>query len=212
MKATAVKFGIFTLVSLLFMALLFNTMANNVDGGTTDYQAEFTDVSGLRPGDDVRVAGVKVGRVQSIEVEGRHARVDFALSKEQPLLSTTQIVMRYQNLLGQRYLSLVQDGRKGTRLQEGATVPLDRTNPGFDLTALLNGFRPLFAVLEPEDVNRLSESVDQGAPGRGRQRGRAAPPDRRPHRLPRRPRGPLRPSRHEPHAGARQPRRARAPS
>ena len=167
MRPTVVKFGIFTLVSLLFMALLFNTMANNVDGGTVDYHAQFTDVSGLRVGDDVRVAGVKVGRVQSIAVDGREAAVELALSKDQPLLSTTRIVMRYQNLLGQRYLSLVQDSRRGTRLQEGATVPVNRTSPGFDLTALLNGFRPLFAVLEPADVNRLSESVVKVLQGEG---------------------------------------------
>jgi len=167
MKATVVKLGIFTLVSLLFIVLLFNTMANNVDGGTTDYQAEFTDVSGLRAGDDVRVAGVKVGRVQSIEVAGRRAHVEFDLAKDQPLLSTTRIVMRYQNLLGQRYLSLVQGDRKGTRLEEGATVPLARTSPAFDLTALLNGFRPLFAVLEPADVNKLSESVIAVLQGEG---------------------------------------------
>ena len=167
MRGTVLKFGVFTVVSLAFMALLFNTMANNVDGGTVDYQAEFTDVSGLRAGDDVRVAGVKVGRVQSIAVEGRHAAVEFALSKDQPLLSTTRIVMRYQNLLGQRYLSLVQVGERGSRLDHGATVPLDRTSPGFDLTALLNGFRPLFAVLEPDDVNRLSESVIKVLQGEG---------------------------------------------
>ena len=68
-------------------------------------------------------------------------------------------MIRYQNLLGQRYLSLVQGGRKrGTRLEPGRDDPARPTSPGFDLTALLNGFRPLFAVLEPDDVNKLAET------------------------------------------------------
>jgi len=115
----------------------------------------------------VRVAGVKVGRVQSIEVQGRDARIGFVLSKQQPLLDTTDLVIRYQNLLGQRYVSMVQTGRQGARLQEGATVPVSRTSPGFDLTALLNGFRPLFAVLKPEDVNKLAETIIKVLQGEG---------------------------------------------
>jgi phospholipid/cholesterol/gamma-HCH transport system substrate-binding protein len=165
--ATAVKFGVFTAVSTLMVVMLYNTMANKTDGATGTYRALFADVSGLRTGDDVRVAGVKVGRVEKIEVAGRDARVEFSLSADQPLLTTTDLVIRYQNLLGQRYVSMVQVGERGERLREGATVPLERTSPGFDLTALLNGFRPLFAVLEPEDVNRLSESIIKVLQGEG---------------------------------------------
>lgn len=166
-RGTIFKFGVFAAASVLFIALLYNTMQNNVDGDTEDYSAIFTDVSGLRTGDDVRVAGVKVGRVQSIEVRGRQAKVGFALAKDQPLLSNTQLVMRYQNLLGQRYLSMVQPQKRGAELEPGATVPVGLTSPGFDLTALLNGFRPLFDVLRPEDVNKLSESVIKVLQGEG---------------------------------------------
>ena len=91
-------------------------------------------------------------------------------------------------------------------------MPLEHTSPGFDLTALLNGFRPLFAVLEPEDVNQLSALVIKVLQGEGGTRRGPAPADRRPDQLPRRPRADLRPGGHQPHAGARQPRRARAPS
>ena len=167
MRGTAIKFGVFTAVSILFIALLYNTMANNVDGDVVEYDAVFADVSGLRTGDDVRVAGVKVGRVQSIEVQGRDARVGFVLATDQPLLDTTDLVIRYQNLLGQRYVSMVQTGERGARLKEGATVPKERTSPGFDLTALLNGFRPLFAVLKPEDVNKLAATIIKVLQGEG---------------------------------------------
>lgn len=166
-KGELVKFSIFSLVAVVFLALLFNTMANNVNGDTQEYSAVFEDVSGLRTGDDVRVAGVKVGRIEEIAVQGRSARVDFVLSKDQPLLDNTELVMRYQNLLGQRYLSMVQPADRGAVLKPGATVPQARTSPGFDLTALLNGFRPLFDVLQPEDVNQLSETIIKTLQGEG---------------------------------------------
>ncbi len=166
-RSELLKFSTFALVAVLFVVLLFNTMANKVGGDTEGYSAVFTDVSGLRAGDDVRVAGVKVGQIDSIEVQGRQAKVEFQLRKDQPLLDNTQLVMRYQNLLGQRYLSMVQPERRGSALEPGATVPAVRTSPGFDLTALLNGFRPLFEVLKPADVNELSETIIKTLQGEG---------------------------------------------
>ncbi len=166
-RGTAIKLVTFAVISVLLLLMLFNTMANGTDGETTRYKAVFADVSGLRTGDDVRVAGVKVGRVEKIEVVGRNAEIEFDLSVDQALLSTTDLVIRYQNLLGQRYVSMVQLGKRGERLESGATVPLEHTSPGFDLTGLLNGFRPLFAVLKPEDVNELSSSIIKVLQGEG---------------------------------------------
>jgi phospholipid/cholesterol/gamma-HCH transport system substrate-binding protein len=163
----AAKFGAFALVSGLLLMLLVNTMVNGIGGDSHTYEAEFADVSGLRVGDDVKVAGVRVGRVESIEVADSRAKVEFELSEKQPILDTTTIVMRYQNLLGQRYLALVQDKDRGKELADGAKIPLDRTNPGFDLTELLNGFRPLFEVLQPDDVNQLATSVVKVLQGEG---------------------------------------------
>lgn len=169
-RSVHVKVVAFFLSSALLLVLLANTMADELPGESREYRAEFADVSGLRRGDDVRVAGVQVGKVTGIEVDAetrRTAIVTFTLAENQSLLSNTTLVMRYQNLLGQRYLSLVQPARRGEELAAGATVPLERTSPGFDLTALLNGFRPLFDVLKPEDVNKLSESVIKVLQGEG---------------------------------------------
>lgn len=160
----------FFVISAMLLLLLANTMADRVDGGVNEYHAKFTDVSGLRAGDDVRVAGVQVGKVSEVSVDPNTrntAFVSFTLRKDQQLLSNASLVMRYQNLLGQRYLSLVQPARRGTVLPEGATVPITQTSPGFDLTELLNGFRPLFDVLKPADVNKLSESVIKVLQGEG---------------------------------------------
>lgn len=164
---TAVKFGAFALVSALLFVVLVNTMTSGLGGDQRTYDAVFADVSGLRTGDDVKVAGVRVGRVQEISVTDDGARVRFQVREEQPLLESTRMVMRYQNLLGQRYLALVQGEDRGAELEDGATIPLDRTDPGFDLTELLNGFRPLFQVLRPADVNELSTSLVKVLQGEG---------------------------------------------
>jgi phospholipid/cholesterol/gamma-HCH transport system substrate-binding protein len=167
LRVILAKFAAFAIASLALLLILVNTMSNGLGADSRDFDAVFTDVSGLRAGDDVKVAGVRVGRVQEIEVDGDFARVSFELSDEQPLLDTTKIVMRYQNLLGQRYLALVQEGERGGELEGGATVPVEMTNPGFDLTALLNGFRPLFEVLDPADVNKLATSMVKVLQGEG---------------------------------------------
>ncbi|RZI80339.1 MAG: MCE family protein, partial [Microbacterium sp.] len=166
-RSIVVKFAAFATIAVLLGALLANTMLNGLNGDTASYKAQFGDVAGLRVGDDMRVAGVRVGRVQDIEINGSGAEVTFDLVKSQPLLDTTKIVMRYQNLLGQRYLALVQTGTAGKQLPDDAKIPLARTSPGFDLTELLNGFRPLFEALRPDDVNQLANSLVQVLQGEG---------------------------------------------
>lgn len=168
MRRTLIKFLAFAVAALIAFVVLFNTMGNQVAGSSHYYSADFSNVSGLRVGDDVRAAGVRVGRVEAIELRGGDtARVTFTLSDQQGLYDTTGIVIRYQNLLGQRYLSLTPGKEKGTQLKADSVVPVSRTSPGFDLTALLNGFEPLFATLEPEQVNRLSESIMAVMQGQG---------------------------------------------
>jgi phospholipid/cholesterol/gamma-HCH transport system substrate-binding protein len=162
-----VRFVIFALACLVVLVLLANTMMNQVAGGTHAFTADFTNASGLRPGDDVRAAGVKVGRVQKVELHEGLARVSFDLAKKQPLYSDTRLSVRYQNLLGQRYLAMLPGPQSSRRLAPGATIPASRTDPGFDLTALLNGFEPLFATLEPEQINRLSSSIIAVMQGQG---------------------------------------------
>ena len=94
-------------------------------------------------------------------------------------------------------------------MPENSTVPIDRTSDGFDLTELLNGFRPLFDVLKPADVNKLTESVIKVLQGEGADGRRPAQPDRSADELPRRPRPAVRCRLRQPDAGAGRPRRPR---
>lgn len=168
MSAISVKFGIFAVIATVLLTILYNTMSNRISGDSRGYAAEFTDVSGLRSGDDVRAAGVSVGRVQSVGVGSRGtAQVRFILADGQKMYTNTSMVVRYQNLLGQRYVALVPGRGSAPAMSEGSTVPLTRTSPGFDLTALLNGFEPLFATIDPDDVNTLASSIIAVLQGEG---------------------------------------------
>jgi phospholipid/cholesterol/gamma-HCH transport system substrate-binding protein len=166
-RSTLVKFLAFAVIALAMLVLLYNTMVNGVPGGTRTFTADFANVSGLETGDDIRVAGVRVGKVDRIGLIPGGAAVTFELQDSQPILANTQMVMRYQNLLGQRYLSLVQPSRHGAALPAGATIPRSRTSPGFDLTELLNGFRPLLQTLQPSAVNQLAASLIEVLQGEG---------------------------------------------
>ncbi|GAB2759845.1 MCE family protein [Nocardioides salsibiostraticola] len=167
LRSIVIKFSAFAALSAVLLVLLVNTMLNGLGEESRDFLADFEDVSGLRTGDDVKVAGVRVGRVSSIDVTTDGAQVGFELAVDQPILDTTAVVMRYQNLLGQRYLALVQGPDRGADLPAGTTIPMTMTSPGFDLTELLNGFRPLFQVLQPSDVNDLATSLVKVLQGEG---------------------------------------------
>ncbi|MBF6247907.1 MCE family protein, partial [Nocardia elegans] len=143
-----------------------STLQRSVPGDTHSYSATFTDVMGVRVGDDVRMAGVRVGRVDKIDFdEGYLARIDFRIEHKQRLTTTTKALVRYQNLIGQRYIALVPGEGEGEPLAPGGHIPVELTEPSFDVSALLSGFEPLFSVLQPDQVNSLSETLVQALQG-----------------------------------------------
>jgi phospholipid/cholesterol/gamma-HCH transport system substrate-binding protein len=132
------------------------------------YKAEFTNVSGLENGNFVRIAGVEVGKVKHISLNAQNvAVVEFSADDTVVLTQGTKALIRYDNLIGGRYLEL-QEGTGGVqRLNPGQTIPVDRTAPALDLDALIGGFRPLFRALNPEQVNALSGQLIQAFQGQG---------------------------------------------
>lgn len=163
-----IGFSFFAIVSILVTWVIWSTLQRSVDGPTNDYSATFSDVLGLKAGDDVRMAGVRVGRVSSIELDDKNnATVDFVVERDQQLYDNTKALVRYQNLIGQRYVSLAPGEGKGNPLADGGTIPLERTEPSFDVSALLGGFEPLFSVLQPKQVNNLTETLIQALQGDG---------------------------------------------
>jgi len=167
-RAEASKLTIFAVVGALTAGLLYLTLAETSLGPSRTYSAVMRDVSGLESGDLVRVAGVRVGQVDELVVEEDNLiRVDFHVDTEQQLTDDTQVLVRYENLLGDRYLELAQTANRGEPLEEGAVIPLEQTTPALDLDVLLNGFKPLFQGLAPEEVNELATGLVATLQGRG---------------------------------------------
>jgi phospholipid/cholesterol/gamma-HCH transport system substrate-binding protein len=165
---STIKFAIFTVITLLATALLANTIANTDSRPTSSYGAIFVDAVNLNPGDEVRLAGVRVGSVSDVTLyQGTKAKVTFGVDRAVPLSTTTQAVIRYRNLIGQRYLAIVDGPTDGERLKPGTVIPEDRTQPALNLNTLFNGFRPLLAGLEPGDVNQLSYELIRVLQGEG---------------------------------------------
>ena len=166
-RAAFAKLLVFGAVTMAATMVLYYTIGNIRPGTAyTTYRAAFSDVTGLLPGDDVRVAGVQVGRITSLKVDDGHALVTFALESDVPLTTGATAKIRYKNLLGQRYVSLVLSSA-GSRLSGGDAIPIGQTQPALDLTVLFNGFKPLFKALSPEDVNKLAAEVIATLQGEG---------------------------------------------
>ncbi len=132
------------------------------------YAAEFSDATGLVKGDDVRIAGVKVGSVENVSIVDRtRALVRFKLDSNTTLTRATHADIRYRNLVGQRYVALTDEIGSTDVLKPGDTIPLAQTSPALDLTVLFNGFKPLFQALSPAEVNQLSYEIIQVFQGQG---------------------------------------------
>jgi phospholipid/cholesterol/gamma-HCH transport system substrate-binding protein len=168
-----VRLTIFMVITALATGLLVITIGNLSFGGSREFRAVFSDATGVLKGDDVRVAGVRVGSVEDVEVQqeddgSSYALVIFKITDDATVLDEgTHAEIRYRNLIGQRYIALTREGGAGAALEEGDEIPISRTSPALDLTALFNGFKPLFEALSPDDINKLSFEVVQVFQGEG---------------------------------------------
>jgi phospholipid/cholesterol/gamma-HCH transport system substrate-binding protein len=139
--------GILAIVALL--AGSFNI--DKILGGT-EYKAEFSEAAGLKPEDEVRVAGVKVGKVLSVELAGDRVQVQFR-AKDVELGDRTRADIRVKTLLGRKLLSLTPDG--DGELESGAVIPLERTTSPFDVA---EAFQDLSSSVGAIDDEQLAQS------------------------------------------------------
>jgi phospholipid/cholesterol/gamma-HCH transport system substrate-binding protein len=166
--ADLTKLLVFIVVTTLATAVLVVTIGNLTFGGATTYKALFSDATGVVKGDDIRVAGVKVGTVEDVAISDRtRALITFSVDDSTVVTGATHATIKYRNLVGQRYIALTQEVGSTDRLSEGATIPISRTAPALDLTVLFNGFKPLFQALSPSDINQLSYEIVQVFQGEG---------------------------------------------
>ncbi|MEJ9077714.1 MlaD family protein [Gordonia malaquae] len=156
---SAVKVIAFTVIVGFCLTLIVNSLRTPVDGPKNEFTTSISDVSGLHEGNDVRMSGVQVGKVESIVLVEGMANVTFTVKSGQSLYDNTKIAVRYQNLVGQRYLELVQPERVGAVLPAGTHIRTEQTVPSFDVSGLFNGFAPLFETIDPKALNTFAENI-----------------------------------------------------
>ncbi|HVV37662.1 MAG TPA: MlaD family protein [Acidimicrobiales bacterium] len=165
MRSTLIKLTAFvTLCVVIAVALVFSI--GNVQSlrigpvqlldDSYRLTATFDDVTGLLINDNVKVAGVKVGKVTGIQVVDGKARVTMRVKHQLKLPVDTEAAIRWRNLLGQRYLYLYP-GTASTALQPGEAIK--HTTSVVDLGELLNRLGPIVAAIDPNKVNDFLDTV-----------------------------------------------------
>lgn len=169
MTRTAIKFGLFVAVCLLFTVYLAATIGNTTFGGlvgrgpdTYTLAASFDDVTGLLVDDNVKVAGVPVGKVTGVEVEEGKALVRMEIRSDHPLPSDSAAAIRWRNLIGQRYVYLFP-GDAPTTFEDGDVV--SETTNVIDLGELFNRLGPVVATIDESQVNDFLETVTSALEG-----------------------------------------------
>jgi phospholipid/cholesterol/gamma-HCH transport system substrate-binding protein len=170
MAAPLIKLALFMAITIAATGVLAISIANSNLSSTNSYSARFSDATLLLPGDDVRIAGVRVGQVEEVSIADRNqAEVKFSVAADRKLPESVMAQIKFRNLVGQRYISLTQGAGydPNSVLDPGQSIPLERTRPALDITELFNGFKPLFQALSPDDVNKLSYEIITVLQGEG---------------------------------------------
>jgi phospholipid/cholesterol/gamma-HCH transport system substrate-binding protein len=125
-----------------------------VIGGGDTYHAMFTEAGGLKVNDEVRIAGVRVGKVDTIELAGDQVEVSFKVDDTAEFGADTRAAIKVKTILGSMFLALEPAG--GGQLDEGATIPAERTSSPFDV---VEAFEGLASTSEQIDTDQLAESL-----------------------------------------------------
>jgi virulence factor Mce-like protein len=140
------------IVALVFLA--FNAQSLPLIGGGTVYKAQFSEAAGLKADDPVRVAGVKVGKVEGLSLEKGAVTVEFRV-KDAFVGDQSQAAIKIETVLGAKYLALVPRG--GNELDPDKPIPLDRTASPYDV---VEAFADLSTTVEDIDTTQLANSFE----------------------------------------------------
>ncbi|GAA1796915.1 MCE family protein [Nocardioides hankookensis] len=140
-------------VALLVMAA-FRAQDLPVIGGGDTYYAAFSESGGLKANDEVRIAGVRVGKVESVGLEGDHVKVTFRVDTDSGFGKDTNAAIKVKTLLGAMYLSLEPAGPG--QLAEGDEIPVERTSSPYDV---VDAFSGLAQTSERIDTDQLAKSL-----------------------------------------------------
>jgi phospholipid/cholesterol/gamma-HCH transport system substrate-binding protein len=145
-------------VSLAVVALMilaaFRAQDLPLIGGGDTYYAAFSESGGLKANDEVRIAGVRVGKVESVGLDGDHVKVTFRVDTPSEFGDDTRAAIKVKTLLGAMYLSLEPAG--SGQLPEGSEIPVERTSSPYDV---VDAFSGLAETSERIDTDRLARSL-----------------------------------------------------
>lgn len=165
-KKTVVSVSIFTVVMLMVAASLIVVFGEFRFAAEDKYRAVFTNASRLKTGQDVRIAGIPVGTVEGLSLNPDNSvEVEFTVNERYQLYTSTKAVIRYENLVGDRYLEITSGPGDLVKLPAGGTVV--NTEPALDLDALLGGLKPVVKGLDGAKVNEISSAVIELLQGEG---------------------------------------------
>jgi phospholipid/cholesterol/gamma-HCH transport system substrate-binding protein len=167
-RGVLTKVMIFVVAMLLVAAGLIVIFGEFRFASTNRYHATFSDASRLEGGNDVRIAGVPVGSVEDVKLNPDNTvDVAFTLDKKYQLYSSTRAVIRYENLVGDRFMEITSGPGELRKLPKGATIPKGNTQPALDLDALLGGLRPVVKGLNGDQINQISSAILELLQGQG---------------------------------------------
>lgn len=167
-RSTLIKVSIFTVVMVLVAVGLVVVFGQFRFGPENTYHANFADASKLQPGQKVRIAGVQVGSVKGVDLNPDNSvDVTFGVDKRYTLYASTRAAIRYENLVGERYLEVTSGPGELRKLAPGGTIGREQTQPALDLDALLGGLRPVLKGLDAGKVNTVSNAVIELLQGQG---------------------------------------------
>lgn len=167
-RATMIKVIIFSIAMLLVSAGLVVVFGEFRFTSNNTYHADFTTASRLKGGQDVRIAGIPVGTVKHVRLRPDNSvDVTFDLDKRYRIYDSTRALIRYENLVGDRYLEITSGAGDLRRLPPGATINREHTQPALDLDALLGGMRPVLKGLDGSKINEISSAIIELLQGQG---------------------------------------------
>jgi phospholipid/cholesterol/gamma-HCH transport system substrate-binding protein len=167
-RSMVIKVSLFALAMLLVAAGLVVVFGDFRFGPESTYHATFIDASRLKAGQKVRISGVPVGSVQGLKLnQDNSIDVEFVIDRRYTLYSSTRALIRYENLVGDRFLEITSGPGELRKLAPGATINVQHTEPALDLDALLGGLRPVFKGLDADKINTISSALIELLQGQG---------------------------------------------
>jgi phospholipid/cholesterol/gamma-HCH transport system substrate-binding protein len=167
-RAILTRVIIFAVVMILVGAGLVVIFGRFRFASTNSYHAVFSDATRLKGGNDVRIAGVNVGKVNGVKLTPDNSvDVAFSIDKRYQMYTSTRALIRYQNLTGDRYLEIASGPGDLRKLPAGGTIDKNHTEPALDLDALLGGLRPVLKGLDGNKINQISNAIIELLQGQG---------------------------------------------